>query len=39
MSDVTLDAYLFFKEFWGDTFGSLTDQYGVGWMLNIAAPK
>jgi PhnB protein len=27
------------KEFWGDTFGSLTDKYGVEWMVNIAAPK
>jgi PhnB protein len=24
------------KEFWGDTFGSLTDKYGVNWMMNIA---
>ncbi len=23
------------KEFWGDTFGSVTDQYGVEWMVNI----
>lgn len=21
---------------WGDTFGMLTDQFGVGWMVNIA---
>ncbi|MDV7199273.1 VOC family protein [Rhodococcus kroppenstedtii] len=21
---------------WGDTFGMLTDRYGVGWMVNIA---
>lgn len=27
------------KEFWGDTFGSLTDKYGVGWMVNINAKK
>ena len=27
------------KEFWGDTFGSLTDKYGVNWMMNIGAPK
>jgi PhnB protein len=26
------------KEFWGDTFGSLTDKYGVNWMMNIAEP-
>lgn len=25
------------KEFWGDTFGSLTDKYGVEWMVNIPA--
>ncbi len=25
------------KEFWGDTFGSLTDKYGVNWMMNIAS--
>ena len=24
---------------WGDTFGLCTDQYGVKWMVNIAAPK
>lgn len=24
------------KEFWGDTFGSLTDKYGINWMMNIA---
>jgi PhnB protein len=27
------------KEFWGDTFGSLTDKYGIGWMVNINAKK
>lgn len=27
------------KQFWGDTFGSLTDQYGVNWMVNIETPK
>lgn len=27
------------KEFWGDTFGSLTDKYGVEWMVNIPAAK
>ncbi len=25
------------KEFWGDLFGSLTDKYGVNWMMNIAS--
>lgn len=24
---------------WGDTFGGLTDKYGVDWMVNISAPK
>lgn len=24
------------KEFWGDTFGTITDKYGVEWMVNIA---
>lgn len=23
------------KQFWGDTFGSLTDKYGIDWMMNI----
>jgi PhnB protein len=23
---------------WGDTFGMLTDQFGVSWMVNISAP-
>ncbi len=27
------------KEFWGDTFGSLTDRFGVEWMVNIAEKK
>jgi PhnB protein len=26
------------KEFWGDIFGSLTDKYGVEWMMNINQP-
>jgi PhnB protein len=25
------------KQFWGDTFGMLTDKYGIHWMVNIAA--
>ena len=24
---------------WGDTFGMLTDKYGVSWMVNISVPK
>lgn len=29
------------KQFWGDTFGMLTDKFGVHWMVNIlsAPPK
>ena len=23
------------KQFWGDTFGSVTDRFGVDWMFNI----
>jgi PhnB protein len=26
------------KEFWGDTFGALTDKFGVDWMVNISTP-
>jgi PhnB protein len=25
------------KQFWGDTFGMLTDRFGVHWMVNIAS--
>jgi PhnB protein len=24
------------KQFWGDTYGQLTDKFGVHWMINIA---
>ncbi len=27
------------KAMWGDTFGMCTDKFGVGWMVNITAPK
>jgi PhnB protein len=28
------------KQFWGDTYGQLTDKFGVHWMVNItAAPQ
>ena len=27
------------KQYWGDTFGNLTDKYGVEWMVNITAKK
>lgn len=25
------------KQFWGDMFGMVTDQFGVNWMINISA--
>ncbi len=25
------------KQFWGDTFGMLTDKFGVNWMVNISS--
>lgn len=25
------------KQFWGDTFGSVTDRFGVDWMFNISS--
>lgn len=25
------------RQFWGDTFGQLTDKHGVHWMVNISA--
>ncbi|HSX40439.1 MAG TPA: VOC family protein [Candidatus Saccharimonadales bacterium] len=25
------------KQFWGDTFGSFTDKFGVNWMINIGS--
>lgn len=27
------------KQFWGDTFGMLTDKFGMHWMFNIAGAK
>ena len=29
----------FEKAPWGDTFGMLTDRFGVQWLVNIAGPK
>jgi PhnB protein len=26
------------EQFWGDYFGSLTDRFGMQWMINCAAP-
>jgi PhnB protein len=25
------------KQFWGDTFGMVTDKFGVHWMVNVAS--
>ena len=25
------------RQFWGDTFGAVIDQYGIGWQVNIGA--
>jgi PhnB protein len=25
------------KQFWGDIFGSLTDKFGINWMVNISS--
>ena len=25
------------KQFWGDTYGQLTDRYGIHWMVNIGS--
>jgi PhnB protein len=27
------------QQFWGDTFGMVTDQFGVRWMVNIAGTQ
>jgi PhnB protein len=27
------------KQMWGDEFGMCVDRFGVGWMVNIAAPQ
>jgi PhnB protein len=27
------------KAQWGDSFGALTDKFGVSWMVNIAGPQ
>lgn len=35
-ADVTMPLE---KAQWGDTFGMLTDRFGVHWMVNITAPK
>jgi PhnB protein len=25
------------RQFWGDTFGAVTDRYGIGWQINIGS--
>lgn len=27
------------KQFWGDTFGMLTDKFGIHWMVNISSAE
>lgn len=27
------------KQFWGDTYGDLTDKYGIGWGFNIGPAR
>lgn len=27
------------KQFWGDTFGTFADKFGINWMVNISAAK
>lgn len=27
------------KEFWGDIFGSITDKYGIDWLVNISVAQ
>jgi PhnB protein len=27
------------KQMWGDEFGMLIDQFGIGWMVNIGQPQ
>ena len=27
------------KQMWGDEFGSCVDQFGISWLVNIAAPS
>jgi len=27
------------KQFWGDTFGMVTDKFGVNWMVNISSEQ
>ncbi|MGH2907448.1 MAG: VOC family protein [Solirubrobacterales bacterium] len=27
------------KQFWGDTFGMLTDKFGINWMVNVVSAE
>lgn len=36
LADSATVAVALEKAPWGDTFGMLTDKYGIGWMVNIA---
>jgi PhnB protein len=27
------------KQMWGDVFGACTDQFGIGWLVNIGQPQ
>jgi PhnB protein len=27
------------KQMWGDTFGMVTDKFGIAWMVNVAQPE
>jgi PhnB protein len=27
------------KQFWGDTFGTLTNRFGIHWMVNVASEQ
>jgi len=27
------------KQFWGDTYGQLTDKFGIHWMINITSQQ
>ena len=35
LSDGATDVMPLAKQFWGATFGQLTDRYGVDWMFNL----
>lgn len=39
LSDGANVTYPLTKEFWGDIYGTLTDKFGINWMINISANK